>query len=88
MVSSESSDIENRIRSETLKWLDKIKNTKIEEIEENRIAKEIKENIKAYIKDTEYFLGRNMLIEAFESIVWAWAWLEIGARLNILKMVK
>jgi len=42
------------------------------------------ENIRAYIKDAEYFLKQEMLIEAFEAVIWAWAWLEIGERYGML----
>jgi len=42
-------------------------------------------NIEAYIKDAEYFLAKNDLIRSFESLIWAWAWLEIGQEKGILK---
>ncbi len=35
-------------------------------------------NINAYIKDSKYFFEKNDLVRSFESIIWAWAWLEIG----------
>jgi hypothetical protein len=41
-------------------------------------------NINAYIKDCKYFLGRGDLIRAFEAVIWAWAWLEIGKELKVL----
>jgi len=35
-------------------------------------------NIAAYLSDSRYFLGKGDLIRAFEAVVWAWAWIEIG----------
>jgi hypothetical protein len=40
------------------------------------------DNIKAYISDTEYFLKKGDLIRAFECVVWAWAWMEIGIEIG------
>jgi hypothetical protein len=44
------------------------------------------ENISAYISDSHYFLDKGDLIRAFESVVWAWAWMEIG--LEMEKLIK
>jgi len=41
-------------------------------------------NINAYISDSEYFLKKGDLVRAFECVVWAWAWLEIGLDIGIL----
>lgn len=80
--------LENELRSETLKWLQRIEE-EIEKIHVNgdkdESGKEFFENIKAYVNDTYYFLEKNDLIRAFECVVWAWAWLEIGLRLGLLK---
>jgi len=69
-------DIGEELRLETLKWLGKIK--------ERELCgdREFVNNIKAYIRDSEYFLSKGDLIRAFECIVWAWAWLEIGERIQ------
>ncbi|MCS7144136.1 MAG: DUF357 domain-containing protein [Archaeoglobaceae archaeon] len=42
------------------------------------------ENIKAYISDSEYFISSYDFIRAFECVIWAWAWLEIGLELGML----
>ncbi|MCS7129804.1 MAG: DUF357 domain-containing protein [Archaeoglobaceae archaeon] len=42
------------------------------------------DNIKAYASDAEFFLSRSDLIRAFECVIWAWAWLEIGLELEKL----
>jgi hypothetical protein len=44
------------------------------------------ENINAYLSDARYFLMKNDLIRAFEAVVWAWAWLEIGERTGLIRM--
>lgn len=37
------------------------------------------ENIHAYRADCDHFERAGDLVRSFECIVWAWAWLEIGA---------
>ncbi|HIP63444.1 MAG TPA: DUF357 domain-containing protein [Archaeoglobus profundus] len=77
--------IEEELKSETIKWLNRIRE-KIKNVEAvNKKGEEFLRNINAYISDTEYFLNKNDLIRAFECIVWAWAWLEIGLNIGILK---
>jgi len=50
----------------------------------NRKGEEFLRNINAYISDSEYFLEKRDLVRAFECVVWAWAWLEIGLDIGIL----
>ncbi|HIP57688.1 MAG TPA: DUF357 domain-containing protein [Archaeoglobus profundus] len=77
--------IEKELKNETIKWLSRIRE-KIKNVEAvNEKGEEFLRNINAYISDTEYFLNKNDLIRAFECIVWAWAWLEIGLNIGILK---
>ncbi|HIP25645.1 MAG TPA: DUF357 domain-containing protein [Archaeoglobus profundus] len=77
--------IEKELKNETIKWLSRIRE-KIKNVEAvNEKGEEFLRNINAYISDTEYFLNKNDLIRAFECIVWAWAWLEIGLNIEILK---
>ncbi len=70
------------MRNETLKWLERIKTRSIEG--DRRFV----ENIKAYISDAEYFLSKNDLVRAFECVVWAWAWLEIGLEIGKVREKK
>jgi len=42
------------------------------------------ENISAYIRDCQYFLEKDDPIRAFEAVIWAWAWMEIGLQKGIL----
>ena len=52
---------------------------------ENSLGREFLKNIHAYVKDSEYFQKEDDLVRAFECVVWAWAWLEIGLMIEILK---
>ncbi len=67
-------NLEEDLRKETKKWLEKLK----EKLREINGDKGFVDNIVAYSKDCEYFLEKSDLIRAFECVVWAWAWLEIG----------
>ena len=73
--------LEQDLRAETKKWLERG-----EELF-RRISgdEQILENVCAYISDSHYFLEKGDLIRAFESVVWAWAWMEIGLEKNLLQ---
>ncbi len=73
------------LRRETVKWLERIKERLGSVRAVNRKGEEFMRNIEAYVYDSEYFLEKNDLIRAFECVVWAWAWLEIGLDLGILE---
>lgn len=74
--------IEDELRKETQKWLERIETEKLNVVVEEG-SKEFMKNIEAYIEDSKYFLRKSDLIRAFEAVIWAWAWLEIGLRINI-----
>ena len=77
--------IEQQLRDETEKWLEKInKERKIVNANDEKGADLLK-NVDAYIEDTQHFLEKNDLIRAFEAVVWAWSWLEIGKELGIFR---
>jgi len=72
------------LRRETVKWLERIRD-RIDSVEaRDERGREFLANIRAYISDSEYFLSKGDLVKAFECVIWAWAWLEIGLRLGIL----
>jgi hypothetical protein len=73
--------IEDELRSETLKWLERIEE-RIKKVEGNS---RFLENIKAYVSDSRYFVEKGDLVRAFECVVWAWAWLEIGLEVGKLR---
>lgn len=76
-----SGDLESDLKGETLKWL-----VKAEELF-GRISpkdKRFAENIAAYLSDSRHFLNNGDLIRAFEAVIWAWAWMEIGKEIGLL----
>ncbi len=80
------SSLEEELKRETEKWLSRIEKIKI--VEKCEKGKEFVENIKAYVKDAGYFLEKGDLIRAFECVVWAWAWMEIGKEIGLIKTLK
>ncbi len=75
--------IEKELEKETKKWLGKITGVEITPISEK--GEWLKENIEAYISDCRHFLEENDLVRAFECVIWAWAFLEIGKELGELE---
>ena len=49
-------------------------------------GQEMLTNMKAYISDSKHFLKNGNLVKSFESIVWAWAILEICEELKVFKI--
>jgi len=72
--------VEEELEKETLKWLEKIEKIRFSGNED------FVRNIKAYISDSKYFLEKGDLVRAFECVVWAWAWLEIGKNYEFLEV--
>jgi hypothetical protein len=75
-----SQDLGEELKRETQKWLNRAEKLF------DRISGERKilENISAYISDSKYFLEKGDLVRAFEAVIWAWAWMEIGLEMDIL----
>lgn len=78
-----SDNLETDLREETLKWLGKAEDLFSDISGDERFM----ENISAYISDSRYFLEKGDLIRAFEAVIWAWAWMEIGIETGDLKKV-
>ncbi len=76
-----SNNLADDLRSETLKWLERAESLFARLSGE----KSFLENISAYISDSKYFLENGDLIRAFEAVIWAWAWMEIGLEIDKLK---
>jgi hypothetical protein len=73
--------LEVNLEAETRKWL-----VKAEDLFAAVSGEEhFRENISAYIHDSHYFLENGDLIRAFEAVIWAWAWMEIGLERKILE---
>jgi hypothetical protein len=73
--------LEDDLREETLKWLEKAEELFAKIHGEERFC----DNISAYLQDSRYFLEQEDLIRAFEAVVWAWAWMEIGLERKVLE---
>jgi hypothetical protein len=73
--------LEEDLRAETVKWQEKAQ----ELYEKVSGDKEFLENVSAYISDCRYFLEKGDLIRAFEAVIWAWAWMEIGLEKGLLQ---
>jgi uncharacterized protein len=73
---------------ETKKWLEKIKKERENIALKDSMHTDFLENIDAYISDSEFFLENGDLIEAFEAVIWSWAYLEIGKDMKILENKK
>jgi len=76
---------EERLKNEAEKWFKKAKEKRIKLKTTNKKYENFLENIDAYLADYKYFLVENKIIEAFEAIVWAWSWIEIGLQEGFLK---
>ncbi|MCK9565676.1 MAG: DUF357 domain-containing protein [Methanothrix sp.] len=73
--------LEDDLRAETVKW-----QKKAQELYEKVSGDgEFLENVSAYIRDCQYFLEKGDLIRAFEAVIWAWAWMEIGLEKGLLQ---
>ena len=76
---------ESRLILETAKWLKKadaeFKNTN----PKGKKGTEFAKNIAAYLNDTKYFSEKKDYVRAFEAVIWAWAWIEIGRDVGVLE---
>ncbi|MEA2004310.1 MAG: DUF357 domain-containing protein [archaeon] len=77
--------VDEQLKTETLKWLDKCGDEVSRVKASDSKGEEFLVNIKAYISDTQHFIDKGDLVRAFEAIVWAWAWLEIGKDVGVLE---
>jgi uncharacterized protein len=77
----EQGKLEADLRAETVKW-----QKKAQDLYRNVSGdEEFLENVSAYIRDCQYFLEKDDLIRAFEAVIWAWAWMEIGLQKGLLQ---
>jgi hypothetical protein len=73
--------LEEDLQMETLKWLEKAEALYCQVSGDEHFL----ENVSAYIRDSHYFLEKKDLIRAFEAVIWAWAWMEIGLEKDLLQ---
>ena len=77
-------EVKERLIEETNKWLEKVKAERTFIILLDQKKTDFLDNIDAYISDSEFFLENEDFVEAFEAVVWSWAYLEIGIDIGIL----
>ncbi|MBW6461805.1 MAG: DUF357 domain-containing protein [DPANN group archaeon] len=80
--------VEEQLKSETSKWTDKCKIGVLGLVPIGKKGEDFLVNINAYISDTQHFIDDGDPVRAFEAIVWAWAWLEIGTDIGILEKIE
>ncbi len=68
-----------RLLEETRTWRDRLQGALDEATPATDRGSRYLENIEAYLSDSQHFEDEDDLVRAFEAVVWAWAWLEIGA---------
>ena len=78
-------EVSEQLQSETKKWLAKIKAERPNVQLVGKSKADFLQNIDAYVADAEHFMAKKDFVRAFEAVVWAWSWLEIGERIGILK---
>ncbi|HOO53887.1 MAG TPA: DUF357 domain-containing protein [Methanothrix sp.] len=76
--------LEGDLRAETAKWLLKAEKALDTISARGEEGERFRVNIAAYISDSRYFLEQGDLIRAFEAVIWAWAWIEIGRDVGML----
>lgn len=79
-----ATEVVAELQEETDKWRDRLDEALdgIKAVDSKQ--SEFLANVQAYRDDCDHFLDEDDLVHAFESIVWAWAWLEIGKERGIL----
>jgi uncharacterized protein len=70
--------------AEITKWTNKM-NDRLTLVKPTKRGESMFTNMKAYISDSQHFLGRGDLVRSFEAIVWAWAILEICIELEVFE---
>ena len=75
-------------KEEIDKWYEKLVKRLEKTKSKNDLGKEFLENVNAYKKDCIYFLEKGDYMRSFEAVVWAWAWLEIGEKIDIFEYIQ
>ena len=80
-LKGEEGSLEEDLLNETVKWQEKAESLFGQLSGDERML----ENISSYLSDSHHFLKQNDLIRAFEAVIWAWAWMEIGLQKGLLQ---
>ena len=75
--------LEENLRNETVRWQGRAEALFSQLSGDERFL----ENISAYLSDSHYFMKQKDLIRAFEAVIWAWAWMEIGLDIGVLQQI-
>lgn len=75
---------EKQLKQETIRWLNKLEKLNIKPLQPEK--QDFLKNIEAYKSDARWFLDKGDFVRAFEAIIWAWAWVEIGEKEGFLEI--
>lgn len=78
-------DAAAELEQETEKWHEKLRVRMKQVAATDEAGEDLLENAQAYHDDADHFRAEGDLVRAFESVVWAWSWIEIGERLGHLE---
>lgn len=76
----------DELRMEIDRWSKKLDEKLMKVSSTDHRGKKMLENVHAYRKDSQHFLGKGDLVRSFECLIWAWAYLEIGLELGHLSV--
>jgi len=78
-MSENMNKISDKIPLEEIrKWQEKLKPVVKDLTPTDEKSEHYFTNIKAYLSDSNHFIEKGDYVRAFEAVVWAWAWYEIG----------
>lgn len=78
-------DTAEMLRKETEKWHEKLRARLKRVSATDSSGEDMLENAEAYHADADHFRAEGDRVRAFESVVWAWSWIEIGEQLGHLE---
>ena len=78
-------DTKQHLILETEKWFKKAQDAagKMRPVDDK--GRDFVKNIDAYLSDSRHFLEKGDHVRAFEAVIWAWAWLEIGKDIGVIE---
>ncbi len=76
--------LEEDLRAETEKWLLRAEEALEAVSARGEEGERFRINVAAYLSDSRHFLAKGDLLRAFEAVIWAWAWIEIGQDVEML----
>lgn len=76
--------LEEDLRAETEKWLLRAEEALEAVSARGEEGERFRINVAAYLSDSRHFMEKGDLLRAFEAVIWAWAWIEIGLEVGVL----